>query len=63
MTQPERDPEEWYLYSAAGAHRFMVELHERGVPPEQAAEMMRNYGRRFVEEADQQTSEAAEHDF
>ena len=34
MTQPERDPEEWYLYSAAGAHRFMVELHDRGVPPE-----------------------------
>ena len=46
------DPDEWYLYSAAGAHRFMVELHDRGVPPEQAAEMMRNDGRRFVEEAD-----------
>lgn len=47
-----RTPGDWYLYAGTGAYRFMVELHERGVPAEEASEMMRNFGRRFVEEAD-----------
>jgi len=52
-TDEPRNQEDWYLFAGTGAYRFMVELHERGVPPEVAGEMMRNFGRVFVEESDE----------
>ena len=54
MTTDERqNPEDWYLFAGTDAYRFMVELHERGVPTEITGEMMRNFGRVVVEESDE----------